>query len=99
MKSLESKHDQWRRARQNGRLIENEESLAQKAADDKLLAQGIPWNKLASHSAQMGSGNAQASGFFGVSGEAVKRSILAPFCEIGTKNNSIGLVASIAEYF
>ncbi len=98
-KSLESKHDQWRRARQNGRLIETEESLAQKAADEKLLAQGIPFAQLSAHSAQMGSGSGgtvQGSGFFGVSGEAAKRSILAPFCEIGSKNNSIGLVTSIA---
>jgi DNA-binding transcriptional MerR regulator len=39
-KALMSRYEQWRSYRQNGLLIETEESLAQKAEDDKLLAQG-----------------------------------------------------------
>ena len=40
-KSEEDKYNQWRALRREGRLIENEESLAQKAEDDKLIAMGL----------------------------------------------------------
>lgn len=60
----EQQANAWRRLRNNGRLIENEASLAQKAEDDRAMAAGAPKEHFTGygHGAGRGRGRGGADG-------------------------------------
>lgn len=98
-KQIEAKYNQWRRVRKQGRLIEDEESLAQKAQDDALIAQGFTIDDLIAGKAGSGASCGGGGAFFAGGGKgAVNHSIVAPFCKTESKMENVGLVLSEEEF-
>ena len=98
-KSLEAKHNHWRRFRMRGDLIENEESLAQKAQDDILIAQGVSVNDLLKMS--VAQQQQQQTAFTGSAAKPSKESMIPPFCSKESKYKNFGVLAGAKdeEYF
>jgi hypothetical protein len=93
-KALLSTHDQWRSYRQKGLLIEIEESLAQKAEDDKLLAQGYTLEQISEMQKHPEQSEVSHAAFVDAAKQK-KPQLVAPF----QSKEEFALVISDEEYY
>lgn len=88
-KSEDAKKDVWRIYRAQNRLIENDESLAQKAEDDRLIAIGLVPGTIAAREAMMQSKNKNDEREQGAKAASTDILLVPPFCGSGSKKCKI----------